>query len=54
MGVKLIVKYIFLNAQFYTDYDRFNYPEIERKHLRPYAMVTIKLNGILLYRFVLK
>ena len=40
------MQYVFLNIQFYKDYDPINYPEILRKKDRPYVMVKITIGEL--------
>ena len=40
------MKYIFLSEQFYKDYDRNKFPEIEHKHNRPYVMLLIQIEEL--------
>lgn len=39
-----IFNFRFLSQDFFNDYPPCEYPEIERKHDRPYAMIYIKIN----------
>lgn len=40
------MKYFFLTQDFYDKYNETDYPEIERKLLRPYTMVDVSINGL--------
>jgi len=40
------MEYVFLSGKFYNQYDSVNYPEIERKAIRPYIMLKVVINGI--------
>lgn len=40
------MRYVFLTQEFYTKYNENDYPEIERKLVRPYIMIKVNVNGL--------
>jgi protein AbiQ len=39
-------RFVFLSEEFYNKYPSASYPEIEKKHNRPYIQVCVEINGV--------